>query len=253
MVPCRYNFLFSPQGRPCGRPPAAAVLGRQHRRQGNGKALLLHVHRAGIHQLDDPAGEVGRGRMDTDSHDEVALAHFDAHARQLRFEFGSTEQGSGDLFVVLLYLLFAAGTSADVEPVRMHDTALQSRPVPLHVVGEERDQVYRRVVVPVAAAELLQGLIDCVLDDGFHIASELILLRTNIRLIHTLIMAAVARPTGGCQRGKWNWSRPPGRPASGSGRWLLTASMATTPASLTPCWPPTCRSCWRSSPARAPG
>jgi hypothetical protein len=27
--PSRYNFLFSPQGRPCGRPPPAAVLGRQ--------------------------------------------------------------------------------------------------------------------------------------------------------------------------------------------------------------------------------
>ena len=26
MVPARYNFLYSPQGRPCGRPPAAAVL-----------------------------------------------------------------------------------------------------------------------------------------------------------------------------------------------------------------------------------
>ena len=29
MVPARYNFLCSSQGRPCGRPPAAAVLGRQ--------------------------------------------------------------------------------------------------------------------------------------------------------------------------------------------------------------------------------
>ena len=26
MVPARYNFLCSSQGRPCGRPPAAAVL-----------------------------------------------------------------------------------------------------------------------------------------------------------------------------------------------------------------------------------
>jgi hypothetical protein len=26
MVPARYNFLYSSQGRPCGRPPAAAVL-----------------------------------------------------------------------------------------------------------------------------------------------------------------------------------------------------------------------------------
>jgi hypothetical protein len=32
IVPARYNFLYSPQGRPCGRPPAAAVLGRQKTR-----------------------------------------------------------------------------------------------------------------------------------------------------------------------------------------------------------------------------
>jgi hypothetical protein len=29
MASTRYNFLYSPQGRPCGRPPAAAVLGRK--------------------------------------------------------------------------------------------------------------------------------------------------------------------------------------------------------------------------------
>jgi hypothetical protein len=29
IVPARYNFLYFPQGRPCGRPPSAAVLGRQ--------------------------------------------------------------------------------------------------------------------------------------------------------------------------------------------------------------------------------
>jgi hypothetical protein len=29
MVRARYNFLYSSQARPCGRPPAAAVFGRQ--------------------------------------------------------------------------------------------------------------------------------------------------------------------------------------------------------------------------------
>jgi hypothetical protein len=28
IAPARYNFLYSSQGRPCGRPPPAAVLGR---------------------------------------------------------------------------------------------------------------------------------------------------------------------------------------------------------------------------------
>ena len=52
---------------------------------------------------------------------------------------------------------------------------------------------------------------------------------------------------------RWSWCRPPSRPASGSGRWWPTAPTATTPASPMPWGPPGSRSCWPSSPARAPG
>jgi hypothetical protein len=41
MVPAGYNFLYFSQGRPCGRPPAAAVLGRQ-RHDGHRAAGLTH-------------------------------------------------------------------------------------------------------------------------------------------------------------------------------------------------------------------
>ena len=51
----------------------------------------------------------------------------------------------------------------------------------------------------------------------------------------------------------WSWSRRLARPASGSERWWLTASMATIPASPTPWQRPTSRSCWPSSLAGAPG
>src|SRR5215216_5030767 len=50
-----------------------------------------------------------------------------------------------------------------------------------------------------------------------------------------------SRPSRGW---RWSWSRPPSRPASGSGRWWPTASTATTPASPMPWGPPGCGSCW---------
>jgi hypothetical protein len=52
---------------------------------------------------------------------------------------------------------------------------------------------------------------------------------------------------------RWRWSRRPGRPRSRFGRWWPTAFTATTPA-LSRRWVALgWRSCWPSSPARAPG
>ena len=48
-------------------------------------------------------------------------------------------------------------------------------------------------------------------------------------------------------------SKPPSRPACGSGRWWPTAPTATTPASPRPWAPLGCPMCWPSSLARAPG
>jgi hypothetical protein len=41
------DFSLHPQGRPCGRPPAAAVLGRQRHDGNRGTALTLHPEQGG--------------------------------------------------------------------------------------------------------------------------------------------------------------------------------------------------------------
>src|SRR5512132_759444 len=65
--------------------------------------------------------------------------------------------------------------------------------------------------------------------------------------------ASGIRGFGPSRSSRSSWSRPPSRPASGSGRWWPTASTVTTLASPRPWARPRSRSYWPSSPARAPG
>src|SRR5512132_292351 len=65
--------------------------------------------------------------------------------------------------------------------------------------------------------------------------------------------ASATRDSGPSRSWPPNWSPPPSRPTSRSGRWWPTASTATTPALSRRLVAQAWRSCWPSSPARAPG
>jgi hypothetical protein len=64
LAPTRYNFLYILRGRPCGRPPAAAVLGRLHHTTGS-------AYRS--HRRDAPRSQRSRHR-DAQGRNEEALS-----------------------------------------------------------------------------------------------------------------------------------------------------------------------------------
>src|SRR5512133_1088300 len=191
----------------------AALLSRALGSDGVVRPTRLHHDLARPDQLGDAGGALSGVGLDVHADHETALAKADADTVD-SWLGPRRQQHGGDLLIVGLELPPGPWGGPDHQASWLGGAAAQHAPVPVDLGGEQRDDGHGWFVVPVAAAEVVCGLLPAVALHQLQVVSELVLgPRNRISVVHRGDGTAGGSGHGGSGHGRpaGRWWLPPGR------------------------------------------